>query len=281
MISSVLRLPRFILDYLSFDRKSSHQQWTNFGRLRQSPRGFGYVLDFSDATMEEFFLEEFGVEIYSEENQVNGNSKRNCLTTFLRRTDQNTALNVLRALWERREGLLDSHPHSQETQEARSKSKPFQQVIEQLQSDPTLVTTAGVEKFSHDRTLDELVSDIERTLCANKPEVAIDHLHTYCVKKITHLLEIRSIKCSQDEPLHSRFGKYRKCLESEQNLHDFTTRALKSFISLLESFNDVRNNHSLAHNNVILDPIEARFIFSSVSAMLVMLRALESTRYGE
>ncbi len=35
MISSVLRLPRFILDYLSSDRKSSHQQWTTFGRLRQ------------------------------------------------------------------------------------------------------------------------------------------------------------------------------------------------------------------------------------------------------
>jgi hypothetical protein len=49
------------------------------------PHGFGYVLDFSDRTMEEFFEDEFGIEIYAEENLVNGTSKQNCLTTFLRR----------------------------------------------------------------------------------------------------------------------------------------------------------------------------------------------------
>lgn len=244
------------------------------------PRGFGYVLDFSDRTMEEFFDDEFGVEVYAKENKANGSSKRNCLITFLLRSDQNTALKVLRALWERREGLLGTHPSSESTIDAQSKSKPFQKVIEQLQNKPAPITSAGVEQFSSDRTLEELVADIERTLEANKPEVAIDHLHTYCVKKITHLLGLRGIECVQDEALHSRFGKYRKCLESEQNLHEFTSRALKSFISLLESFNDIRNNRSLAHDNVILEPVEARFIFTSVSAILVMLRALESARYG-
>ena len=245
------------------------------------PRGFGYVLDFSDRTMEAFFEDEFGIRIYAKENQVNGSSKRNCLTTFLQRTDQNMALRVLRALWERREGLLDAHPNSEDVRDARSKSKPFQQVIEHLQNEPAPLTTEGVEAFTSDRTLEELVSDIERTLDANKPEVAIDHLHTYCMKKLAHLLEVRGIQCDQDEPLHSRFGKYRKCLETEQNLHEFTTRALKSFISLLESFNNLRNSNSLAHDNEILEPVEARFIFSSVSAMLVMLRGLESARYGD
>lgn len=245
------------------------------------PNGFGYVLDFSDRTMDEFFEDEFGIEIYAKENRVHGSSKRNCLTTFLGRTDQNTALKVLRTLWERREGLLEAHPNSDSTQDARAKSVPFQKVIEQLQNEPTLLTSAGVEQFASDRTLEELVADIQRSLDANKPEVAIDHLHTYCVKKFSQLLETRGIKCDQDEPLHSRFGKYRKCLESEQNLHEFTSRAMKSFISLLESFNDIRNNRSLAHDNEILEPVEARFIFSCISAMLVMLRALESARYGK
>lgn len=245
------------------------------------PNGFGYVLDFSDRTMEEFFEDEFGIEIYAKENRVNGSSKRNCLTTFLRRTDLNTSLKVLRALWERREGLLEAHPNSDNSQDARAKSIPFQKVIEQLQNEPAQLTSAGVEQFARDRTLEELVADIQRSLEANKPEVAIDHLHTYCVKKFTHLLETRGIKCDQNEPLHSRFGKYRKCLENEQDLHEFTSRAMKSFISLLESFSDIRNNRSLAHNNEILEPVEARFIFSSISAMLVMLRALESARYGK
>lgn len=152
------------------------------------PRGYGYVLDFSDRTFPEFFEDEFGVEIFSPENKANGNSKRNCLTTFLGRADQHTALRVLRALWDRREGLLESAPTSEEVTAARAKSKAFQQAIEALQAEPAPLTTAGVEPFTRDRTLEELVADIERTLAANKPEVAIDHLHTYCMKKFAHLL---------------------------------------------------------------------------------------------
>lgn len=246
------------------------------------PRGFGYVLDFSDRTMGEFFEEEFGIDIYAQENQVNGTSKRNCLSTFLQRVDEPTALRVLRVLWDRREGLLEAtDPSARGGREARSKSKAFQKVIESLQHDAAPLTTEAVEAFSRDRTLEELVADIGRTIRANKPEVAIDHLHTYCVKKISHLLNVRGIQCGSDEPLHSRYGKYRRCLETEQNLNEFTQRALKSFISLLESFNDIRNNRSLAHDNEILGPVEAKFIFSSISAMLIMLRALESRRYGE
>lgn len=245
------------------------------------PRGYGYVLDFSDRTMHEFFEDEFGVDIYSQENKANGTSKRSCLSTFLRLTDQKTALRVLRALWDRREGLLEALPNSEEAQTAKSKSAAFRQVIDSLQNEPAPLTPEGVEAFTRDRTLEELVADIQRTLAANKPEVAIDHLHTYCMKKFAHLLEVRGQTCDKDEPLHSRFGRYRKCLEAEQPLHEFTSRALKSFISLLESFNDLRNNHSLAHDNQLLAPMEARFIFSSVSAILVMMRALESARYGE
>lgn len=111
--------------------------------------------------------------------------------------------------------------------------------------------------------------------------MAIDHLHTYCLKKFTHLLEIRGEVCDKNEPLHSRFGRYRKCLENEQTLHEFTDRALKRFISLFERYNDLRNNHSLAHDNQLLSPVEARFIVSSINAMLVMLRAIESVRYGD
>lgn len=244
------------------------------------PRGYGYVLDFSDRTIQEFFEDEFGVDIFAPENKTNGGSKRNCLTTFLLRADQQMVLRVLRALWERREGLLESLPSSDEARNARTKSKAFQQVIDDLQIDPAPLTTAGVDAFVRDRTLEELVADIQRNLAANKPEVAIDHLHTYCMKKFAHLLEVRGQTCEKSEPLHSRFGRYRKCLEAEQNLHEFTSRALKSFISLLESFNDLRNNHSLAHDNKLLAPMEARFIFNSISAILVMLRALETGRYG-
>ena len=245
------------------------------------PRGFGYVLDFSDRTMEEFFSDEFGVDIYAEDNKANGNSKRNCLTTFLALTDPNTALKVLRSLWEIREGLLAQSASSEEANEANKKTRVFEKVIESLESNSEIAIPDGVDTYTSERTLEELVADIDRTIKANKPEVALDHLHTYCMKKVTHLLKSRSIECASDEPLHARFGKYRKQIIKEQNLHEFADRALKSSISLLESFNDLRNNHSLAHDNEILGTVEARFIFTSVSAILVLIRALEANRYGE
>lgn len=82
---------------------------------------------------------------------------------------------------------------------------------------------------------------IKSFLGTNKPEVAFDHLHTYCVKNITHLLSVRGIECNEDEPLHSRFGKYRKALIAERDLHEFTDRTLKVGISLFESYNDLEN----------------------------------------
>lgn len=130
-----------------------------------------------------------------------------------------------------------------------------------------------------DRTISELIGDIERDLRANKPETAIDHLHTYCMKKFAHLLQSRGITCSENDALHARFGKYRKALTAEREIQTFSDRAMKSAISLFDSFNDIRNHHSLAHDNIILDPAEARFVFETVSAVLVFLRAVEAGRY--
>lgn len=244
------------------------------------PRGFGYVLDFSAQTVEGYSEDEFGIEIYKQKYQSHGTSKRSYLTGFLLQTDIHTALQVLRALRERRKGLLDAAQNSAEAQVAQMKSPGLQKVIDGIQGDPSMLNTEGVDAFARDRPLEELVADIERTLAANKPEVAIDHLHTYCMKKFANLLSARGIECERKEPLHSRFGKHRKCLEAEQELSELTTQALKSFISLLQSFSDLRNNRSLTHDNEILNPIEARFIFASISAILIMLRALETDRYG-
>jgi hypothetical protein len=244
------------------------------------PRGFGYVLDFSDRTMEEFFEDEFGVAIFSEEFQVNGSSKRNCLKTFILASPPTLALKVLRALWEIREGLLDNARDSSQLNEARKATEPFRKVIERLETLKDAPLTDGIDTYTSDRTLEELVADIERTLNAEKPEVAIDHLHTYCMKKIAHLLETRGLEVDPDESLHSRFGRYRKQIVQERDLSEFTDRAMKSAISLFEAFNELRNNHSLAHDNEILDPIEARYVITTINSLLVLIRALESKRYG-
>lgn len=63
----------------------------------------GLVLDFSNQTFKEFFLEELGVEIYADVWAAQGNSKAKRLRCYLRKADRSTALKTLMALWEYRE----------------------------------------------------------------------------------------------------------------------------------------------------------------------------------
>ena len=55
---------------------------------------------------------------------------------------------------------------------------------------------------------------------------------------------------------------------------------MRSSISLLESFNDLCNNYSLAHDNELLGPVEARFVCNVVNETLLMIRGLEADRYN-
>lgn len=53
------------------------------------------------------------------------------------------------------------------------------------------------------------------------------------------------------------------------------SRILKSSISILEAFNDVRNNQTLAHDNEILDHEEALLLFNSVASLVRFLKHIE------
>ena len=86
---------------LLFTHRMASLTKTDINAIEQAvayPRGFGYVLDFSDKTMGEFFEDEFGIDIYSEEYLVNGSSKRNCLSTLLKSKESEFSLRVLRGL---------------------------------------------------------------------------------------------------------------------------------------------------------------------------------------
>lgn len=243
------------------------------------PKGLGYVLDFSDRTIAEFFEDEFGIDFDDQKYEANGTSKRHRLITFIEIEDTYTVARVLRALLDRREGLIRRSGDLADEIENKEINGRLLTIIADIEGRSEIPRTDALDRYARDRTLDELIKDIERDLQANKPEAVMDHLHTYCMKKFTHLLRTRGITCQENEALHARFGKYRKELLKERDLNPFTDQALKSAISLFEKFNDIRNHHSFAHDNPILEPAEARYVFDSISAILVFLRAVEAGRY--
>lgn len=67
--------------------------------------GGGYVLDFSDRTMREFFAQELNVDIDDPRYARNGTSKAKRLRTFLTMVDPPTAVRTLRALWDYRQAI--------------------------------------------------------------------------------------------------------------------------------------------------------------------------------
>ena len=63
----------------------------------------GFVLDFSNRTFAEFFLDELNVDIYEARWAAQGGSKAKRLRYYLRQVDRQAALATLNALWEYRE----------------------------------------------------------------------------------------------------------------------------------------------------------------------------------
>jgi len=243
------------------------------------PQGFGYVIDFSDRTITEFFEDEFGIDFDDQKYSEKGTSKRNRLTTLVELEDAYTVAKVLRALWDRREGVLRKAGGVVDEASEGETKRIFLDLIADVEGRSEIPKTGALDRYARDKTLDELIRDIERDIQANKPEAAMDHLHTYCMNKFAHLLRTRGITCDGEQALHARFGMYRKELLKERDLTPFTDRALKSAISLFESFNEIRNSRSFAHDNPILEPAEGRYVFDTISAILVFLRAIEAGRY--
>ena len=239
------------------------------------PRGFGYVLDYSDRTFAEFFKDEFQIEIYVPAYRERGTSKRYHLIGFCRKEPASIVTRVLRTLAdERRRLAAASHFPPQD-----GLQDPFEALVAAIETRADQPRTDALYSYEQDRTLDELVADLQRTLESNKPEAVLDHLHTYCMKKFAYLLSLRGIKCAENEALHARFGKYRRCLLNETDLQEVSDLAMKSAISVLEKFNDVRNNRSFAHDSVILDHHEARYVFDIVTALLRFIRFYEAGRF--
>ncbi|KRA98164.1 hypothetical protein ASD83_14035 [Devosia sp. Root685] len=235
------------------------------------------MLDFSDRTIAEFFEDEFGIEIYQERYGFNGTSKARHVRAFIEVEDAHIVGHVCRRLWKHREGLSSHYTNPAESEAIRSKLFDLLARLEEAEDRPR---ADAIERFSRDQTLEELVASIEREIHANKPVAALDRLHTYCMKKFGHMLDERGIEWDRAEPLHSRVGRYVKALKTEGELREMSEQIIKNAVGVAEKFNHVRNNKTLAHDNDLINPSEARFIFDSINALLRFIKSVDGARFG-
>lgn len=239
----------------------------------------GYVLDFSNRTFSEYFYDEFNINIYDSKYTTDGDSKAKCLRGFVKIESPSIVINVLRSLWEYR---IKKPPSNETVEEKTDIEKRFLQLLNEIENKSDVIKADGVDNFIQDQTLEELVQSIQQYIGNNKPHVAMDRLHTYCMKKFAYLiLQKDKTLCVESDPLHSRVGKYIKLLKMKKKLTTTSEVIIKSSISIFDNLNDIRNNQSLAHDNNLLDYYEAKFIFNSINLILRFIRDIEKEQFEE
>ena len=131
-----------------------------------------------------------------------------------------------------------------------------------------------------DDTLQIILEDIEHNIKLGTPELCLDRLHTFSTKYIRRVCEKHNISTVDDkgknQPLHSLVGMLTKAYKQNDCLDsDFALVALKNSISIFSAFNDIRNNRSFAHDNQVLNKIEAEYVIKVVSDTLLFIDNLE------
>ena len=243
-----------------------------FDRIFHS--GGGGVLDFSIRTMTEWFEERFGLKVFQERFQVDGGSKGKTLRGFVEVAEPHLVADVLRELWAYRIQRPDFAEDNDE-QEARLKAW-LEQFAEELESASSLNLDEAVKDFSGDTSLPKLRASIAADLTAENPDVALDRVHTYCVKRYRNLLAARGQHLTNRTPLEAIFGAYGRMLRDDNAVSDIALPPLRIQHKLFECLNNARNKRSLAHDNELLDVSEAQFIIDSVLASLGFIERLES-----
>lgn len=232
--------------------------------------GSGYVLDFSDRTFAEFFMD-FRVDIDAAQFRVAGDSKAKRMRTFWGVAPNHTVGKVLEGMITyglEVDRLGDSNPVL--VDECR-------RIALRLLSEQPVADLDALTAIADERDFEVVAEHVREAIEKNQPEGALDRLHTFVNKFIRITCEPHGIVMSREKPLHSVFGEYVKALRAKGHLESaMTERILRSSISVLEAFNDVRNNKSLAHDNPILNYDESLLIFNHVASSIRFIKSLEA-----
>ncbi len=237
----------------------------------------GYVLDFSDHTFQEFVCEATGLDILDKKYHYRSGSKANRLRGFWKEESNysvGTLMSNLLEYWLAKVHLGQIDPYWDE-----NAFKECSRIVDRLKKNIPVAQIDTLDQVSEYKDFNLLAKSIRESIEKNEPEAALDRLHTFVIKYCRQLCDRYSISYRREDPLHSIFGKYVKLLLSEDQLESvMSERILKTTISILDAFNDIRNNKSLAHDNPLLNYQESILILNSVSNAINFIESVEAKR---
>lgn len=237
--------------------------------------GSGYILDFSNRTIQEFVLDNAGLDIYNNKYEYASGSKANRMRALWQKESNYVVGNLIGELLEywKTYRITSERPISEADQIL------FEECLKiagKLKQQNAIENIDVLETDTIDKDFEFLAKSIRESISKNEPEGALDRLHTYTVRYLRKLCEKRNITYDKNTPLQSLLGAYIKYLRNSDLIEsEMTERILKSSISILDAFNDVRNNHSFAHGNPVLNYNESNLIFNGVLNVLKFIESIE------
>jgi hypothetical protein len=225
----------------------------------------GYVLNFSNRTFDEFALDSIGRNIYD----WNYGSKATRLRDFWQQEGNGIVGKLM-------ESMLNYGVESNLFTDKDALLEACRRTVVRLLQDSPVAELDALAAISDEKDFDSVAKAVRDAIEKNEPESGLDRLHTFVIKYVRTLCTQHGLSVTRDKPLHSLFGEYVRHLRDGGHVEsEMASRILKSSISTLEAFNDVRNNRSLAHDNTILHYDEALLIYNHVASTIRFLRSLE------
>ncbi|WP_020586221.1 abortive infection family protein [Desulfobacter curvatus] len=235
----------------------------------------GYVLEFSNRTFQEFIKDSLEIDIYDARYDYASGSKANRMRAFWKKEPNypvGKLLSDMLEYWKAKKltRALEITPSEQALYDECHK------ISVRLREDSPVEHIDAIQADTNDKDFSLLAKSIHESIQKNEPEVALDRLHTYVVKYTKRLCDRHGIAHNKKIPLHAMFGGYIKHLKNKNMIASaMTERILKTSISILEAFNDVRNNQSFAHDNPILNYDESLLIFNNVSNAIRFINSID------
>lgn len=227
--------------------------------------GGGYVLNFSDRTFAEFFDDVVALDIDDPKYHYQSGSKANRMRQFWRVAPDGVVATVLEQMISLAQELGAG---SKEVARAR-------EIVARLASSSPVHDLDALEPNADGRSFEVLARSVRACIKSNQPELGLDRLHTFVFRYIGVLASAEGIESPVGKPLHAVFAELLKALKRRDAVEsEMGERILKSTISILESFNHVRNNRTFAHDNELLSHEEALLIFNHVSSAMRFLASV-------
>lgn len=242
----------------------------------------GYVLDLSNAQLQEYVKDETNIDIYDKKYDFQSGSKANRLRAFWKIENNYLVSKLSLSLleyWEQKFRLGD--PTEEEFKRLyplKEKSERELLTLKETPSNSFDIKVLAAPNLKENYKL--LKANIEKILNDDNPQLALDRMHTYLTAYFRELCKIHNISYTDKENINNLYSKYINFHAQSGHFEStMTPSIIKIPVKAFEKFNMVRNTQSFAHDNEVIGYRESKLIIDFSLLILAYIVDLED-QYG-